>query len=250
MSYSTQYLSKIKEHLDRIINEETTNIVSAAQILANRIKEDQPIFVYGPGGHSNLGTQEIFFRAGGLMHINPILDEGTLLSSGALRSMAMERLSGYSTIVMKQSGIKERDVLLLINAYGINSAVIDAALYAKENNITLIAVTSIEHAKNTASDHPARHPSKKNLYELADVTLDCKIQPGDAVISIENVEQKIAAMSTFANSFILNSLILETVNILAQDESVPPIWRSGNVAGGDEWNNQFIDKFIHRIPKL
>ena len=250
MNYTSQYLSMIKDHLDLIVKEEKNNINSAAKILAKRIKEDQPIFAYGPGGHSNLGTQEIFFRAGGLMHINPILDEGTLLSSGALRSMAIERLAGYGTIVMKQSGIKKGDVLLLINAYGINSALIDAALYAKENGITLIAVTSIEHAKNTSKDHPARHPSKKNLYELADITLDCKIQPGDAVISIENVEQKIGAMSTFANSFILNSLILETVDVLSKEGIVPPIWRSGNVAGGDEWNNQFISQFTNRIPKL
>ncbi len=250
MSYTAEYLDIIKSYLDKIMQDEMTNILKASEVLATNIKQDKPIFVYGPGGHSNLGTQEVFFRAGGLMHINPILDDGTLLSSGALRSMAIERLPGYGRIVMEKSGIAKDDVLLLINAYGINSTVIDAALYAKENGITLVAVTSIEHAKNTSKDHPARHPTKKNLYELADITLDCKIQPGDAVISIENVEQKVAAMSTFANSFILNSLILETINILAKDGVVPPIWRSGNVAGGDEWNNQFIKKFINRIPKL
>ena len=59
--------------------------------MAKQISEDRLVHVFGPGGHSNLATQELFFRAGGLMHMNAILDEGTLLSNGALRSMAIER---------------------------------------------------------------------------------------------------------------------------------------------------------------
>lgn len=250
MDLISAYGAAIKKHIDSIASEERDNIRKAAEVLAARIKQDEPIYIYGPGGHSNLGTQEIFFRAGGLMHINPILDEGTLLSSGALRSMAMERLPGYGTIIMKDSGIKKGDVLILCNAYGINSATIDAAIYAKENDIKLIAVTSITHAKNTADSHPARHPSKKNLWEIADITLDCKVLPGDAVMELEGVEQKMGAMSTFANAFLLNCLMMETVKQLSASGQVPPIWRSGNIAGGDEWNNQFIGRFKNRIGKL
>lgn len=250
MEIISSYLDAVKKHLESIAAEEYSNIQKAAEVLAARIRQDEPIYIYGPGGHSNLGTQEIFFRAGGLMHINPILDEGTLLSSGALRSMAIERLPGYGTIVMKDSGIKKGDVLILCNAYGINSATIDAALYAKENGIMLIAVSSITHAKNTAKSHPARHPSKRNLYEIADITLDCKVLPGDAVMELDGVEQKMGAMSTFANAFLLNCLVMETVKLLSASGQVPPIWRSGNVAGGDEWNNQFIGRFKNRIGKL
>ncbi|WP_328517533.1 SIS domain-containing protein [Devosia rhodophyticola] len=82
-------------------------------------------------GHSNLATQEIFFRAGGLMHISAILDEGTLLSNGALRSMAIERTPGYGRIVIADQRLGANDVLILVNAYGINAALIDAALEAR-----------------------------------------------------------------------------------------------------------------------
>ncbi len=70
---------------------------------------------------------------------------------------------------------------------------------------------------------PARHPSKQNLCDVVDLVLDCKVQVGDAVVQIEGITQKVAAISTFANSFILNALVIETVNLLAQQGIEPPI---------------------------
>ena len=250
MDMMKTYLDIVTQHLSGIEQTQKEAVARAAAIMADRIAGDKPVFVFGPGGHSNLGTQEIFFRAGGLMHINPILDEGTLLSGGALRSMAIERLPGYGRIVMDKSGFGAGDVLVLINAYGINSAVIDAALFCKEKGGMLIAVSSRQHAENTAPDHPARHPSKKNLYDIADVLLDCNVPIGDAMVQIEGVQQKAGAVSTFANAFLLNCLVLETIQILAGRGIVPPIWRSGNAPGGDEWNNQFLDRFKGRIRYL
>ncbi len=42
------------------------------------------------------------------MHVDAILDEGTLLSSGALRSMAIERLPGYGRVVIERAGLESR----------------------------------------------------------------------------------------------------------------------------------------------
>ena len=65
------------------------------------------------------------------MHVSAILDEGTLLSNGALRSMAIERTPGYGKIVIADQRLGDGDLLILVNAYGINAALIDAALEAK-----------------------------------------------------------------------------------------------------------------------
>ncbi len=245
-----QYFNKIVQHLEILKNEEYENILKAAEMLKEQIKQDKLIYAYGPGGHSNLGSQEIFFRAGGLMHVSAILDEGTLLSNGALRSMAIERTPGYGKIVIEDYNLQKDDLLILINAYGINSALIDAALEAKRRGAKIIAVTSVEHASNTPPDHPARHPSKKNLFELADLVLDSKVVVGDAVVEIEGLNQRVAAMSTFANAFLLNSLVAETVKALVEEGIVPPIWMSGNETGGDEANEKLYDRFIGRIKKL
>ena len=79
----TRYLEAIIEHLRRLHDEQAEAIGQPARVIADQIKSDRLVYAYGPGGHSNLATQELFFRAGGLMHVSAILDEGTLLSSGA-----------------------------------------------------------------------------------------------------------------------------------------------------------------------
>lgn len=184
------------------------------------------------------------------MHISAILNQETMLSSGALKSMQTERLAGYGSIVVNDYGIGEGDLLIVVNAYGINSATIDAALTAKENGATVIGVSSVAHASECAKDHPARHPSKKNLHDIVDIAVDCKVQTGDAVIELEGFPQKIGALSTFANAYVMNSIVLEAINMLVEEGVQPPVWRSGNAPGGDEWNNQFLEEFRDRVRCL
>ncbi|MGO4652294.1 sugar isomerase domain-containing protein [Arthrobacter sp. 2RAF22] len=247
---SGDYLGRITELLGRIRLEEAENIRVAADILAAQVAKDELVHIYGPGGHSNLASQEVFFRAGGLMHVSAILDEGTLLSGGALRSMAMERTPGYGRIVIEDAGLGPGDVLILVNAYGINSALIDAALTARELSVTTIGVSSREHAEETAGDHPARHPQKLNLHDVVDHHIDTKVPVGDAVMEVPGAKEKTAAVSTFANAFALNWLMMSTIGKLNEIGIEPPLWRSGNAPGGDEANQQFISRFKGRVHKL
>ena len=244
------YLGAVNDLLGRILAEEAVNIRAAAALLADQIAADRLVHVYGPGGHSNLAAQEVFFRAGGLMHVAAILDEGTLMSSGALRSMAMERTPGYGRVVIEDRGLGEGDLLVLVNAYGINAALIDAALTARERGVRLIGISSRSHAEGTAPDHPARHPSKANLHDLVDVAVDSKVPIGDAVMEVPGAGEKVAAVSTFANAYVLNCLTLATVEALVARGVEPPVWRSGNAPGGDEANARFLGRFRSRVRSL
>ena len=73
---------------------------------------------------------------------------------------------------------------------------------------------------------------------------------GDAVLEIEGLSQKIGALSTFANSYVMNCIVIEAINMLASEGIEPPIWKSGNCPGGDEWNNQFISRFKDKVRCL
>lgn len=245
-----RYLTKIVDLLQRIESEEVAQIDAAARKVADQVAGDKLVHVYGPGGHSNLAAQEIFFRAGGLMQVEAILDEGTLLSNGALRSMAMERLPGYGRLVISDRDLGPHSLLILVNAYGINMAVIDAALEARERGVFVIGVSSHEHAQLTDSGHPARHTSSQNLHDVVDIAIDCKVPVGDAVMVVEGALENTAAVSTYANSFVLNSIILRAVEMLAHEGVQPPMWRSGNAAGGDEANARFVDRFRGLIKGL
>ena len=212
------YYDEILKVINEIRATERENILKAARMIADQVKQDKLVYVFGPGGHSNLAAMEVFFRAGGLMHISAILNQETMLSSGALKSMQTERLPGYGKIVVEDYGIGEGDLLWIVNAYGINSATIDAAL-------------------------TARHPSKKNLHDVVDCSIDCKVKLGDATLEISGFEQKIGALSTYANAYVMNCVVIEAINMLVNEGVNPPVWRSGNCPGGDEWNNQFLERF-------
>jgi uncharacterized phosphosugar-binding protein len=244
------YLARITALLERIHAEEQASISKVASVLADQVAADRLIHIYGPGGHSNLASQEVFFRAGGLMHISAILDEGTMLAGGALRSMAMERTPGYGRIVIDNAGLGPGDVLILVNAYGINTALIDAALTANALGAGTIGISSREHAEKTTPDHPARHPSGSNLHDVVDLHIDTKVPVGDAVVELPGVTEKVGAVSTFANAYTLNWLVQCTISELRERNIEPPIWRSGNAPGGDEANRKFLDRFRGRVHSL
>lgn len=244
------YLDRVTALMRSILDEERAPLDAAAARLADQIAADRLIHVFGPGGHSNLAAQEIFFRAGGLMHVAAILDEGTLLSNGALRSMAMERTPGYGRVVIADRRLGEGDLLILVNAYGINAALLDAALEARSRGVFTIGVSSRRHAAETAPEHPARHPSRQNLHEVVDLAIDTKVPVGDAVMRLPSLGEPIAATSTFANAFALNTLVLRTVAKLVERGIEPPVWRSGNAPGGDDANARFLHRFRDRVRAL
>ena len=242
-----EFFDQAVGYMTRIKEEDRERISTVATLIADQIEKDKLIYIWGPGGHSNMNAMEIFFRAGGLMHVSAILDEGTMISSGALRSMAIERTPGYGKIVIEDNQIGEGDLLMIANAYGINAACLDAAYTAKALGATTVAVTSIGHADNIPADHPARHPSKENLYKACDYYIDTKVPVGDAVIEIPGIDQKMGAVSTLCNAYTLNCLMMMAAQILGERGVEVPLWKSGNCPGGDDWNNQFIARFKGKV---
>lgn len=235
--------------LQEIEEKERASIDKAADLMAQAVKEDKLIHVIGPGGHSNIGAYELFYRAGGLVPVNAILDPGTLLSMGARRSTIIERTPGYGAAVLEAFNVKD-GVLIVVNAYGINAMCIDVALEARRRGVPTIGVTSKAFAEKVPPDHPARHPSKKSLFEVVDVHVDCHMPFGDAVVSVEGLKQKVAPVSTLVNCFTLNLLVIRTVEKLLAQGITPPVWTSANVPGGDKANEDYIRRYQGRIRLL
>ena len=152
--------------------------------------------------------------------------------------------------MIENAGLGADDVLILVNAYGINTVLIDAALMARERGVRTIGVSSREHAERTARDHPARHPSAANLHEVVDLAVDTKVPIGDAVIELDGMTERVGAVSTFASAFALNTMVVRTIELLLAQGVVPPVWRSGNAPGGDEANAVFIGRFRERVRWL
>ncbi|HET7169427.1 MAG TPA: SIS domain-containing protein [Candidatus Limnocylindrales bacterium] len=244
------YLEAATTLLARIASEEGEAITRAGKAIADRIAADRLIYVIGPGGHSQIGAEELFSRAGGLACVVSFIDDGFYLGHGAARSMAIERTPGYARAILHHPEMDAGDVLIIVNAYGINSATIDSALIARERGMTSIAVTSIANQRGLPQGHPSRHPSGQDLCDIADIVIDTKMPLGDAVMRIDGVSEKVGPVSTMVNAFALNAITLEAIADLAGRDIEPPVWRSSNSPGGDEANVAVTERYRHRIPNL
>ena len=236
--------------LNRIVTEEGEAIARAGLVVADRIADDHLVYVIGPGGHSQIGAEEVFSRAGGLACIVAFLDHGFYLGNGAARSMRIERTPGYARALLDEVVFEPGDVLIIVNAYGINSATIDSAVYAREHGLTSIGVTSVTNQRGLAAGHPSRHPSGRDLCDLVDIVIDTKMPLGDAVLTIDGVSEKVGPVSTMLNAYAMNSIMLEAIGELARRGIDPPVWRSSNSPGGDEANVAVIERYRNRVPNL
>lgn len=248
-SLMEMYRDKVVSLYEKIVKEESASIARAAELLASAIEKDQLIHVIGPGGHSNMGAEEMFYRAGGLVPVNAILDPGTLLAMGAVRSTIIERTPGYGISVLNAFNVND-GVLVIVNAYGINSMCIDVALEARRRGVPTVGITSREFAERIPPDHPARHPSKANLCDVVDVHIDCHMPYGDAVVHVEEIGKYIGPVSTLVNLFTLNLLVIKTVELLVNRGVEVPIWTSANTPGGDEANRLYLEKYRPRVKLL
>ncbi len=251
MSRETEYYFDTINNIFRKIKAQSeTSINDAADLMSKAIVNDRLVHIIGSGGHSNMAAMEVLWRAGGLAAINALLDPGIDLVHGAKHSNIIERTPGYAKSVLDSYDIQSGEVLIIANAYGINSMTIDCAIEAKKRGLNTIGITSTSFAKYVPKDHPARHPSGGNLYEIVDVFINNYLPLGDAIVKFDNFEQKIAPTSTLCNCFTLNLLIIKTVEkILALGET-PPVWMSANMPGGDEANKKWEKKYAGRVKHL
>lgn len=234
------------------IENEQPSIEKAAKVIVDAYEKGRMVHVIGPGGHSNIGVEEILWRAGGLAFWNPILDAGTNLIHGAKRSNIVERTPGYAISVLDAYHVGQQDgeVMVIINAYGINSMTIDTVEECKKRHVTTIAVTSDTFAKIVPQGHRSRHPSGKNLYQEADIYINNHLPAGDNVVSIDGYDQKVGSASTFCNCFCMNCLSACIVQEFIRRGLEPPIFKSANMPGGDEHNKSLEAKYGRIIKHL
>lgn len=244
------YYEAITETLRLIHEEETDTIRQAGRIVGDSLASGGLLHVFGTGGHSYIAGEEIFYRAGGLVPVNAILDLGVSLALGAVRSTKVERTPGYARAILDTHPLHAGDVILVVNANGVNAVTIDAALEAKKRGLTVIGITSPACSRGIPPGHPARHPSNANLADVVDLCIDSKTPLGEALVSVDGCDQKVGPGSTIANAFILHSIVVSAVQRMVELGMEPPIWKSANAPGGDEANRRHIANFTGRVRHL
>ena len=244
------YYESLLKNFKQVNDTQCDNIKKAAELMCNAIADDKLISVYGGGGHTTLCMGEMFFRAGGLACINPIMETGLSVFNQALKYLELERTVNYGSAIMKYYDLHKDDVLIIFHNIGINPATIDAAEEAKKRGVKIIAVSSSLCQNQMPEDHFIRHPNKKNLFDYADVCIDDFNPVGDAVVTVPGFDTPIAPVSNIIDFYIAHLLEIETVNLCTQRGIVPPVWSSANTPGGDEKNAKYLDKYKQLIKML
>ncbi len=244
------YLESTLAVLRRVEKEQQENIEKAASLMADAIAEDRLIHVYGGGGHTTLVMGEMFFRAGGLANINPIMETGLSVFNQAIKYLELERCVNYGRSIVKYFKLKPNDVLIIFHNIGINPATIDAAMEAKDAGAKIIAVSSSYWQNEMPSDHFIRHPNKKNLFDFADVCIDDYNKVGDCAVTVPGFDTPIAPNSNMVDFYIAHRLEIETVRQCVERGIEPPVWRSANAPGGDEFNAKYVEKYSPRVKML
>ncbi len=237
------FTKSILELLKQLEQDELHNIEKASQIMFDAMKEDKVVHVFATG-HSHMFAEEMFYRAGGLVQINPILEPFLMQHEGAVRSTQFERLTGVAKLIFSSLDIKKGEPIIIVSNSGINCVPVEMAEIAKENNHPVIVITSAK----TSKDLKPRTLNHKKLYEIGDVVIDNHSPYGDGVI--QSKYGNIGSTSTILNSYIAQMLVLKIVDAYDQEGLVPPIYQSANTPGGDEHNKYLYEKFKNRVKSL
>ena len=244
------YYSQIIANLELVNETQEPNIDAAASLMADAIADDRLIHIYGGGGHTTLPAGEMFFRAGGLANIDPVMEPALSVFNQALKYLELERTVNFGASIVKYYQLKPGDVMIIFHNIGINPATIDAAAEAKKDGAKIIAVSSSHWQNEIPGDHSIPHPSKKTLFDFPDAKIHDFNPVGDAAVKVPGFDTPIAPISNIVDFYIAHLLEIKTVAECVRRGITPPVWSSANVPGGDEKNAALIEKYRPRVKML
>lgn len=238
MNTVNRYFESVESKLREVVAHEVPNIEKAAEFVTESCKQGGKLYVFG-SGHSHMIAEELYLRAGGLALVHGILPDELMLHGITQKSTYLERMEGYSKALVELYKVDEKDTILVISNSGRNAVPVEMCLAAKEKGAKVIAMTSMKHS----ADCTSRHSSGKKMYEIADVTIDNHGEKGDAAFKIEGFDTCVGPMSSITGITIAEALVCRVVEKLVQAGITPPVFRSSNVDGGDEYNQQMYDTY-------
>ncbi|MCL2195096.1 MAG: SIS domain-containing protein [Oscillospiraceae bacterium] len=242
---SQQYLTHVGELLGQAAASQLATVNAFAREIANTLQARRRVFLFGTG-HSCLLAQELFYRAGGLVRLQPILEPELMLHLSASESTQHERNADLAIPLLAKYGVAAGDLLLIISNSGRNPLIVELALQAKSRGCTVVALTSLQHSTSGSS----RHTSGQRLCEIAHLVLDNLGTPGDACVAYDGFAGMAAATSTVIGAALLQAAAAQVVQCLLNDGTEPEVFASSNIDQGDAINEAYLNKYREEILYL
>lgn len=237
MKASERYYEILKETLENAFHGQIGALETAARRIAESLLNGGMLYTFGTG-HGHLLALEIFYRAGGLARVCPILDERLMLHASASESTGWERTDGLADELLARYPVKAGDVLIAISNSGRNTVPVELAMKCRSRGAYVIALTSLRH---TGAVTP-RNPMGKRLFEVADLVLDNGGALGDAAVEGTG-GRKVGPTSTAVGSALLQAIVCRVEEIAREEGREIEFFASSNIDGGDEINEKLIEKY-------
>lgn len=232
-----------------LINEiETTqneNISRAGSLIYQSLSKGGVLHVFSTG-HSHMIAEEFFYRSGGLIQVDPVLDANLMLHEGSIKSTTLERLPGYAKAIFDTVNYKKGEPIIILSNSGINVVPVEMAMLAREHGMKVVAITSVQ----TSGTLKSRHSSGMKLMDAGDVVINNCLKNGDAVLELPGSGQKVGAVSSIAAMYIAQRIVLSVISEFVRNGQVPPVFMSANIPGGDEHNAKLVKKYKNKIRNL
>lgn len=229
------YLDAIEEMLRRLRAQQWPHIRAAAALVADGLAGGHDLHVFG-SGHSHMLAEELFYRAGGLVRVRPMLLEGLMLHVDAAHSTELERQPAIADALLLDHPVTNGDVLIVASNSGSNAVASRLVQLVQPLGVPVIAITSLRHATSAE----ARANELPRLHELADVVIDNGGVIGDAAVEVRGFERKVGPTSTVVGAAILNAIVVEAVQLLVERGAPPDVYASSNLADGDAANERMM----------
>lgn len=242
--YVGRFLDAAIELLRAARDEEGGRIAAAGTLIADAIEAGGRIFAFG-AGHSALPAQDTVYRAGGLAVMNLLTAPGAAGPGArpATLGSALERIEGLAEAVLTTSPARAGDVLVVVSLSGRNPLPVEMAMAARARGLKVIGLTSVAYA--TATD--PRHTSGGHLTDHCDLVLDSRVPVGDAVLTSPDIGAPFAPASTVVAGAMMQAMVAAAAGALADRGIDPPLLRSANIDGGQEWNDRVLGQYGNRI---
>ncbi len=244
MSAVNAYFDNLHALLARTLDTQAESMERAARAVADCLKSGHMVYTLGTG-HGHLLALEIFYRAGGMARVCPVLDERLMLHINASESTQWERREEMVSELLERYPIGAGDVLIASSNSGRNAAAVLYPLEARRRGATVIALTSMQHSKAVTS----RNSAGLRLFEAADIVLDNGGVPGDAALVMAD-GMAVGPTSTAVGAAMLQAIACRVKEISLEEGWEAEFFKSSNIDGGDEYNERLLEKYGKQIPGL
>ncbi|MGC8488815.1 MAG: sugar isomerase domain-containing protein [Clostridia bacterium] len=237
------FASLVTDRIRTLADEQQTLMEQIADAMADTVAARGSLFVFGCS-HSGLLAQDVFYRAGGLMLVNLISSPGMdLATDPPLLTSDMERMPGLAACILDHTPLGAGDLLLVISTSGRNAVPVEMAEQARARGARVVALTSVAYTSAVES----HAPSGRRLAEVAHFVLDNGAPVGDAALPVPGLDTAMGPLSSITGTFLLHALMAMTVERLQSRGVDAPVFRSGNLDGGREYNEAMFRRYHDQI---